>query len=326
MRIAGRLTPVEDYPSLSPEDTKELCYSVLSESQRSRLDSENEVDLSFGIRGLSRFRADIFMQRGAVAGAFRSIPFTIKTIAELGLPEVAGEIIRKPHGLILVTGPSRSGKSTTIASMIDEINTEREVHIVTVEDPIEYLHAHKKGLVNQREVNSDTASFKSGLRYIMRQYPDVVYISELHDCETIEAALSIAETGHLVLSTMHTNTAVQTISRIIDLFPHYQQEKVRGRVATVLEGIISQQLIPSKDGRATVLALEVLVPTPAIRGLIRGDKVTQVTSMMQTGSSAGMQTMNQSLHDLCRKGTISREDAIGYSPMPEEMMTLLSKK
>ncbi|NTU42742.1 MAG: PilT/PilU family type 4a pilus ATPase, partial [Nitrospirales bacterium] len=298
MRIAGRLISVEDYPALTPEDSKDLCYSVLSESQTARLEEDNEVDLSFGIRGMSRFRADIYMQRGTVAGSFRAIPFTIKTLMELGLPDSVGEITRKPHGLILVTGPSQSGKTTTIASMIDTINSEREALILTVEDPVEFLHTHKKGLVNQREVNSDTASFRTGLQYIMRQDPDVVYISEMHDEETIEAALSLAETGHLVLATMHTITAVQTIDRILDFFSSHQQEKVRGRLSAVLEGIICQQLVPESDGQQNVLALEVLIPTPAIRGLIRGDKIGQIYSLMQTCSSSGMQTMNQSLHDL----------------------------
>jgi twitching motility protein PilT len=326
LRIAGRLVPVEGNPSLTPEDTKELCYSILTESQKHKFEENNELDLSFGVKGLSRFRANMFLQRGAVAGAFRAIPFNIKTFQELGLPDVVEELIKKPHGLILVTGPTGSGKSTTLATMIDRINSERDSHIVTVEDPIEFLHSHKKCLINQREVNSDTFSFNNALKYILRQDPDVVLIGEMRDLETIEAAIRISETGHLTLATLHTNSAVQTINRIIDVFPPHQQEQIRVQLSFVLEGIISQRLMTRQDGQGRVLALEILVPTPAIRNLIREDKLHQIYSMMQTGQTrSGMQTMNQSLHELYTKGLISQDDAINHSPVPEEMMQMLTK-
>lgn len=326
LRIAGKLISLEGHPSLTPEDTKELCYSVLTESQRHKFEENNELDLSFGVKGLSRFRANIFLQRGAVAGAFRAIPFNIKSFQELGLPEVIEEFIKKPHGLILVTGPTGSGKSTTLAAMIDRINSERESHIVTVEDPIEFLHSHKKCLINQREVNSDTFSFKNALKYILRQDPDVVLIGEMRDLETIEAAISISETGHLTLATLHTNSAIQTINRIIDVFPPHQQEQIRVQLSFVIEGIVSQRLITRQDGQGRVLALEILVPTPAIRNLIREDKLHQIYSMMQTGQTrSGMQTMNQSLYELYTKGLISYDDAINNSPIPEEMMQMLSR-
>jgi len=326
LRIAGRLVPVESNPSLTPENTKELCYSILTESQKHKFEENNELDLSFGVKGLSRFRANIFLQRGAVAGAFRAIPFIIKTFQELGLPDVVEELIKKPHGLILVTGPTGSGKSTTLATMIDRINSERDSHIVTVEDPIEFLHSHKKCLINQREVNSDTFSFKNALKYILRQDPDVVLIGEMRDLETIEAAIRISETGHLTLATLHTNSAVQTINRIIDVFPPHQQEQIRVQLSFVLEGIISQRLMTRQDGQGRVLAIEILVPTPAIRNLIREDKLHQIYSMMQTGQArSGMQTMNQSLYELYTKGLISQDDAINHSPVPEEMMQMLQK-
>lgn len=326
LRIAGRLVPVEGSASLTPEDTKELCYSILTESQKHKFEENNELDLSFGVKGLSRFRANIFFQRGAVAGAFRAIPFTIKTFQELGLPDVVEELIKKPHGLILVTGPTGSGKSTTLATMIDRINSERDSHIITVEDPIEFLHSHKKCLINQREVNSDTFSFNNALKYILRQDPDVVLIGEMRDLETIESAIRISETGHLTLATLHTNSAVQTINRIIDVFPPHQQEQIRVQLSFVLEGIISQRLMTRQDGQGRVLALEILVPTPAIRNLIREDKLHQIYSMMQTGQArSGMQTMNQSLYELYTKGLISQDDAINHSPVPEEMMQMLSR-
>lgn len=326
LRIAGKLISLEGHPSLTPEDTKELCYSVLTESQKHKFEENNELDLSFGVKGLSRFRANIFLQRGAVAGAFRAIPFNIKSFQELGLPEVIEELIKKPHGLILVTGPTGSGKSTTLAAMIDRINSERESHIVTVEDPIEFLHSHKKCLINQREVNSDTFSFKNALKYILRQDPDVVLIGEMRDLETIEAAIRISETGHLTLATLHTNSAIQTINRIIDVFPPHQQEQIRVQLSFVIEGIVSQRLITRQDGQGRVLALEILVPTPAIRNLIREDKLHQIYSMMQTGQArSGMQTMNQSLYELYTKGLISYDDAINNSPIPEEMMQMLSR-
>lgn len=326
LRVDGRLENI-DHPTLTPADTKALCYSVLTDAQKHRYEENNELDLSFGVKGLSRFRANIFMQRGAVAGAFRTIPFEIRGFRELGLPEIVNELVKKPRGLILVTGPTGCGKSTTLAAMIDKINEERNEHIITVEDPIEYLHSHKKCLVNQREVTADTMSFKAALKYVLRQDPDVVLIGEMRDLETIEAALTVSETGHLTLATLHTNNAVQTINRIIDVFPPHQQEQIRVQLSFVLEGILAQQLIPKKSGRGRVLSVELLVPNPAIRNLIREDKIHQIYSMMQTGQAKyGMQTMNQSLYELYSKGYISYEEAVGRSPVPDEIITMLQKR
>jgi twitching motility protein PilT len=325
VRIDGRLIPL-DHPQLTPADTKALVYSILTDAQKHKFEENNELDLSFGIKGLSRFRANIFMQRGAVAGAFRTIPFQIRTFQELGLPEIVNDLVKKPRGLILVTGPTGSGKSTTLASMVDRINSERHDHIITIEDPIEYLHNHKKSLINQREVNADTVSFKAALRYVLRQDPDVVLIGEMRDLETIEAALTVSETGHLTLATLHTNSAVQTINRIIDVFPPHQQEQIRVQLSFVLEGILAQQLIPRKTGQGRVLSIELLVPNPAIRNLIREDKIHQIYSMMQTGQARfGMQTMNQSLFELYTKGALSYEDAIGRSAVPDELITMLQR-
>ncbi len=325
LRIDGKLVPIDHHP-LDAKDTKELCYSVLTDAQKHKFEQNQELDLSFGVKGLSRFRANIFMQRGAIAGAFRTIPWEIKSFKELGLPDIINELIKKPRGLILVTGPTGSGKSTTLAAMIDKINEDRADHIITIEDPIEYLHSHKKALINQREVGSDTSAFKIALKYVLRQDPDVVLIGEMRDLETIEAALTISETGHLTLATLHTNTAVQTINRIVDVFPPHQQDQIRVQLSFVLEGIISQQLIPKKSRQGRVLALEILIPNPAIRNLIREDKIHQIYSMMQTGQAKfGMQTMNQSLFELYTKGIISYEDAIGRSPVPEEMITMLQR-
>lgn len=325
IRVDGKLVPL-NMPPLTASDTKELCYSILTDAQKHKFEENLELDLSFGIKGLSRFRANIFMQRGAVAAAIRQIPWQIKSFKELGLPDVINELVKKPRGLILVTGATGSGKSTTLAAMIDRINEERPDHIITIEDPIEYLHPHKKALINQREVNADTKSFKDALKYVLRQDPDVVLIGEMRDLETIEAALTVAETGHLTLATLHTNTAVQTINRIIDVFPPHQQEQVRVQLSFVLEGIICQQLIPRKTGGGRVLAIEILIPNPAIRNLIREDKIHQIYSMMQTGQAKyGMQTMNQSLLELYQKGLISYEDALVRSPVPEEMINMLQR-
>ena len=325
LRVDGKLVPL-DHPPLTPVETKSLCYSILTDAQKHKFEEHSELDLSFGVKGLSRFRGNVFMQRGAVAGAFRTIPFEIRTFKDLGLPEVMNELVKKPRGLILCTGPTGSGKSTTLAAMIDRINSERYEHIITVEDPIEYLHGHKKCLINQREVNADTASFKDALKYVLRQDPDVVLIGEMRDLETIEAALTVSETGHLTLATLHTNSAVQTINRIIDVFPAHQQEQIRVQLSFVLEGVLSQQLIAKRSGKGRVLAVELLIPNPAIRNLIREDKVHQIYSTMQTGQTKfGMQTMNQSLIELYTKGHISYEDAIGRSPVPEELITMLQK-
>ncbi len=325
LRIDGRMVPL-DLPPLTPADAKRLCYSVLTEAQKHRFEEENELDLSFGVKDLSRFRANIFMQRGSVAGAFRSIPFKVFSFEELGLPPVVHEIASKPRGLVLVTGPTGSGKSTTLAAIIDKINTERHEHIVTIEDPIEYLHPHKNCVVNQREVNSDTDSFRKALKYILRQDPDVVMIGEMRDLETIEAALTVAETGHLCFATLHTNTAVQTINRIVDVFPPHQQPQVRAQLSFVLEGILSQQLIPRASGRGRALAVEIMVPNAAIRNLIREDKVHQIYSQMQMGQEKyGQQTMNQSLYHLVTKKIIRLEDAMIRSPDPAELRQMLAK-
>jgi twitching motility protein PilT len=325
IRIDGKLHSLDENP-LTPPETKSLCYSVLTDAQKHIFEENNELDLSFGIKGLSRFRANVFMQRGAVAGAFRTIPFHIRTFKDLGLPDIMSDLTKKPRGLMLVTGPTGSGKSTTLATMIDKINEERQEHIITVEDPIEYLHPHKKSLVNQREVNADTDSFKTALKYILRQDPDVVLVGEMRDLETIGAALTISETGHLTFATLHTNTAVQSINRIIDVFPSHQQAQVRTQLSFVLEGIVSQQLLPKKSGVGRVLIVEILIPNLAIRNLIREDKVHQIYSMMQAGQAKfGMQTMNQSLFEAYTRGYISYDDALGKSPVPEEMINLMQR-
>jgi len=325
LRINGKLTPIGS-TALAASDTKQMCYSILTEAQKHRFEEENELDLSFGVKGLSRFRANIFVQRGAVSGAIRSIPFQVKSFEELGLPPVARELVKKPRGLILVTGPTGSGKSTTLASMIDKINSERQEHIVTIEDPIEFVHNHKMCVVNQREVHADTHSFKNALKYILRQDPDVVLIGEMRDLETIEAALTISETGHLTFATLHTNSSVQTINRIVDVFPPHQQPQIRAQLSFVLEGVISQQLLPRKDGTGRVLALEVMIPNPAIRNLIREDKIHQIYSIMQTGQSKfGMQTMNQSLYDLFTRGLITKDEAIGRSTVPDELIAMINR-
>jgi len=325
LRIDGHLVPL-NLPPLGAADTKQICYSVLTDVQKHKFEENDELDLSFGIKGLSRFRANIFMQRGAVAAAIRTIPFKILTFEELNLPPVVHELVKKPRGLVLVTGPTGSGKSTTLASMIDKINSERHEHIITVEDPIEFLHQHKKAVVNQREVGADTKSFKQALKYILRQDPDVVLIGEMRDLETIEAALTVSETGHLAFATLHTNSAVQTINRIVDVFPPHQQSQIRAQLSFVLEGVLSQTLISKMSGQGRVMALEILIPNAAIRNLIREDKIHQIYSTMQTGQSKfGMQTMNQSLIDLYQKRLISYDDALGRSPVPEELVTMLNR-
>lgn len=325
LRIDGGLVPLRTAP-LTPVDTQQLCYSVLTDTQKQHFEGEKELDLSFGVKGLSRFRGNIFMQRGAVGGVFRLIPFEIKSFQELGLPQVVSTFADKPRGLVLVTGPTGSGKSTTLASIIDKINQEKRMHILTIEDPIEYLHPHKNCLVNQREIGADTKGFKTALRYVLRQDPDVVLIGEMRDLETIEAALTISETGHLALATLHTNGCVQTINRIVDVFPPHQQAQIRAQLSFVLEGIISQQLIPHSSGRGRAMIMEVLVPNPAIRNLIREDKVHQIYSQMQVGQArSAMQTMNQGLFLAYKKGDITLEDAMARSSEPEELRTMIEQ-
>ncbi len=325
LRVDGSLAPVKAN-TLSPAETKELCYSILTDTQRQRFEEDKELDLSFGIRGLSRFRCNIYQQKGAVAGAFRTIPYRIPAMDELGLPKVTAELTRKPRGLVLVTGPTGSGKSTSLAAMIDLINQERNAHIITIEDPIEYLHRHRRCLVNQREVGSDTQTFPRALKYILRQDPDVVLIGEMRDQETMEAALNVSETGHMVFATLHTNSAVQTINRIIDVFPPYQQPQIRAQLSFVLEGVMCQQLLPRKGRPGRVLCTEVMVPNVAIRNMIRDEKVHMIYNAMQSGQSrSGMRTMNQSLLDLFMDGEIDYEVAMSRCSDLDEMISMMQK-
>jgi twitching motility protein PilT len=323
-RIDGKLGNF-DPTVLTAADTKRLCYSILTDAQRHKFEEDNELDFSFGIKGLSRFRGNIYMQRGAVAGAFRAISFDILNFSELGIPSAASELLKKPKGLVLVTGPTGTGKSTTLAAMIDKINNERSSHIITIEDPIEYLHRHKKCIVNQREVNSDTKSFGAALRHILRQDPDIILIGEMRDLETIEAALLTAETGHLTFATLHTNSCVETINRIIDVFPPHQQQQIRTQLSFVLEGVLAQQLIPRAGGKGRVLAMEVMIPNAAIRNLIRENKIQQIYSQMQVGQAKfAMQTMNQTLLMLLERNLITYEDAIERSHNLDEFRQMLS--
>jgi len=324
LRVDDQLIPLRRCAVLTPADTQKLCYSILTEDQRRQFEASCELDLSFGVKNLARFRANIFMQRGAVAGAFRAIPFKILSTEELGLPPVVSDFATRARGLVLITGPTGSGKTTTLASLIDKINTETRQHILTVEDPIEYMHANKNCVVNQREVGSDTTTFRDALRNALRQDPDVVLIGELRDQETVEAALTIAETGHMVFGTLHTNSAWQAITRVIDLFPHHQQAQVRVQLSFVLQGVITQLLLPRAGAAGRVPAVEVLIPTPAIRSLIREDKVHQIYSHMQMGQTAtGMQTMNQALANLVVRRQITPEEALGRSPDTAELQQIL---
>jgi len=325
IRIDGRLRPL-DMPPMSAAETKRLAYSVLTDAQKHRLEENLELDFSFGIKDVSRFRGNIFYQRGAIAGVFRLIPFEIKSFESLGLPRIVTDLCEKPRGLILVTGPTGSGKTTTLATMIDKINRERHEHIVTLEDPIEFLHPHRNCIVNQREILSDTHSFTNALRVILRQDPDIVLIGEMRDLETIESALRVSETGHLTLATLHTNTAVSTINRIIDVFPAHQQQQIRTQLSMVIEGILCQTLLPKLGGVGRVMAMEVMIPTPAIRNLIREDKVHQLYSAMQTGQEEhGMQTFNQALTTLQMNKQISLEQAMSKSPNPIELQDLIKR-
>jgi twitching motility protein PilT len=325
IRVDGVLKPI-NVPPLTPTETKQLAYSILTDNQKHRLEENLEIDFSFGIKGLARFRANVFHQRGAIAAAFRQIPYEIRGFRELGLPTVIERLCEKPRGLILVTGPTGSGKSTTLAAMLDKVNRERHEHIVTIEDPVEYLHSHKKCIVNQRELHADTHSFSNALRSALRQDPDVVLIGEMRDYETVEAALRIAETGHLTFATLHTNSAAQTINRIVDIFPAHQQGQIRVQLSFVLEGIICQSLLPRAAGKGRALAMEILVPNSAIRNLIREDKVHQIYGMMQTGQSKhGMQTFNQSLASLYFKRMISLQTALARSSYPDELQEIIAR-
>jgi len=325
IRVDGKLRPL-NVPPLSPTDTKQIAYSILTDIQKHRLEEDLEIDFSFGIKGLSRFRANVFHQRGAVAAVFRTIPYQIRTFRELGLPGVVEKLSEKPRGLVLVTGPTGSGKSTTLAAILDKVNKERHEHMITIEDPVEYIHQHQNCLVNQREVHADTHSFSAALRSALRQDPDVVLIGEMRDLETIESALRIAETGHLTFATLHTNSAAQTINRIIDVFPAHQQAQVRAQLSLVLEGILCQALLPRANGQGRAMAMEILVPTPAIRNLIREDKIHQIYGMMQTGQAKyGMQTFNQSLASLHFKRLVTLQAALTRSSNPEELQELISR-
>ena len=325
VRIDGRMVPLK-LPPLDAAQTRWLCYGIMTDQQKHRLEEDLEVDFSFGLQGVSRFRANVYNQRGATAGAFRSIPEVIRSFEQLGLPPIVQTLCEKPRGLVLVTGVTGSGKSTSLAAMIDRINETESLHILTVEDPVEYVHRHKRCLVNQREIHADTQSFKKALRSALRQDPDVVLIGELRDLETIESALTIAETGHLTFATLHTNSCVQTINRIIDVFPSHPQPQIRAQLSLVLEGVLCQSLIPKASGKGRSLALEVMVPNSAIRNLIRDDKVHQIYGTMQTGQlKYGMQTFNQSLSDLVQRGDITMDVGLSYSSNPEELREMINR-
>ena len=323
IRVRGRLTALDGYPVLTPTDTREIVYSILSNDQRQRLENDWQVDLAYAIPGRARFRVNAYFQRSAIGAAFRLIPNEIVPIEQLGLPPIIHEFTRKPRGFVLVTGPTGSGKSTSLASMIDEINEQREEHIMTIEDPIEFLHGHKKCLVNQRELGSDAQTFSAALRAALRQDPDVILVGEMRDLDTISTALTAAETGHLVFATLHTQDTPQTIDRIIDVFPPHQQNQVRVQLSVALQGIVTQTLLPTADGAGRCLACEVLVPTPAIRNLIREGKTHQIYSVLQTSAAAGMQTMDSSLATLVRNGKITRALAEARSTSPEELRRLM---
>jgi twitching motility protein PilT len=325
VRVDGELRRLE-LPDLTPDITKALAYSVLTDAQKKEFEESFELDMAFGLRGVGRFRCNVFNQKGAVGAVFRLIPEKIRSLEELGLPPVLAEMSDKPRGLVLVTGPTGSGKSTTLAAMIDRINLARKSHILTIEDPIEFLHQHKSCLINQRELHADTKSFTKALRAALREDPDVVLVGEMRDLETMEAAMKLAETGHLTMATLHTNSAAQTITRIIDAFPAHQQSQIRTQLSLVLEGIVTQALIPKSSGNGRVAALEILVATPAIRNLIRDDKIHQIYGTMQAGQEKlGMQTMNQSLARLVEKRVITRDEALGTSSHRDELITLLER-
>jgi twitching motility protein PilT len=308
---------------LSPKDTLQLAYSVLTENQKKRFETEDELDFSFGIQNLARFRGNCFKQRGCVSMVIRMIPFNVRTFQELGLPPIISKLAERPRGLILVTGPTGSGKSTTLAAIIDKINKERKGHIITVEDPIEFIHRHQSCIVNQREIGTDTKSFATALKYALREDPDTILIGEMRDLETIAAALTIAETGHLALATLHTNSAAESINRIIDVFPSNQQSQVRAQLAFVLEGVITQTLLPKARGRGRVMAAEIMVVTPAIRALIRDDKIHQIYSSMQSGKKHGMQTMNDALYQLYTAHDVTQEECERVSHDPKEFLRMI---
>jgi twitching motility protein PilT len=323
VRVRGRITPVDDYPPLTPQDTREIVYSLLNDAQRKRFENEQQLDFAYSIPGVARFRVNVFFQRGSVSAAFRLIPNEIQGLESLGLPKVMAEFTRKPRGFVLITGPTGSGKSTTLASMVDMINEEREEHILTIEDPIEFLHRHKRCIVNQREIGADAIDFAGALKSALREDPDVILVGEMRDLETISTALTAAETGHLVFATLHTQSTAQTVDRIIDVFPPHQQHQVRMQLSIALQGIVTQQLLPTADGSARVVGCEVLIPNPAIRNLIREGKTHQIYSALQTSGAAGMQTMDSHLAQLVRTGKITRQLAEQRASIPEELGRLL---
>jgi twitching motility protein PilT len=322
LRVDGDMTRSRIDYVMQPKDTLQLAYSVLTENQKKRFEMEDELDFSFGIQSLARFRGNCFKQRGCVSMVIRQIPFNIKTFEQLNLPKVLADLSERPRGLILVTGPTGSGKSTTLAAMLDKINKELKGHMITIEDPIEFIHKHQNCIVNQREVGSDTKSFGAALKYALRQDPDVVLIGEMRDLETIQAGLTIAETGHLAFATLHTNSAAEAINRIIDVFPSHSQSQVRAQLAFCLEGIVTQTLLPKIGGKGRAMAAEILVVTPAIRALIRDDKVHQIYSMMQSGKKFGMQTMNDALYQLYMSKTVAFDDCLRASHDPSELMRM----
>jgi twitching motility protein PilT len=325
LRVDGDIMNSNIETVLSPKDTLQLAYSVLTENQKKRFEMDDELDFSFGIQNLARFRGNCFKQRGCVSMAIRQIPFNIRTFSDLGLPAVVAKMAEKPRGLVLVTGPTGSGKSTTLAAMIDKVNRERKGHIITVEDPIEFIHRHHSCIVNQREVGSDTHSFANALKYALREDPDVILIGEMRDLETIQAALTIAETGHLVFATLHTNSAAEAINRIIDVFPAHQQSQVRAQLAFVLEGIVTQTLLPRARGRGRVMAAEILVITAAMRALIRDDKVHQIYSLMQSGKKFGMQTLNDALYQLYLSREVTEEECLRVASDQNEFLRLIGR-
>ena len=325
LRIDGQVTATP-FEKMTPDVCQRLIYSLLTDQQRQMFEAKSELDLSFGIKGVGRVRMNVFRQRGSVGAALRSIPSTFMTFEELGLPEIVREVVGKPRGLVLVTGPTGSGKSTTLASMIDYLNDNRNGHIITIEDPIEYIHHHKKCIVNQREVGQDTSSFPSALKYVLRQDPDIILIGEMRDLETVGAAITIAETGHLVFATLHTNDAKSTINRIIDVFPSHQQSQVRNQLSMVLRAVLTQNLVPHLSGTGRVLAAEVLIVTPAIENLIREDKIEQIPMLMQTGGKFGMQTFNQALADLVTKKKVALKLAVELSNDPVELEKIIAQR
>ncbi len=320
LRVDGDIVSASSEEVMTPKDTLSLAYSVLTENQKKRFETESELDFSFGIQNLARFRGNVFKQRGCVSVVIRQIPFSVKTFQELGLPQVVAQLADRPRGLVLVTGPTGSGKSTTLAAMIDKINKELKGHIITVEDPIEFIHRHQSCIVNQREVGTDTNSFQAALKYALRQDPDVVLIGEMRDLETIQAALTIAETGHLAFATLHTNSAAESINRIIDVFPSHQQSQVRAQLAFVLEGVLTQTLLQRAKGRGRVMAAEIMICTPAIRALIRDDKVHQIESSMQAGKKYGMATLNDALYQLYMSREVTKDECLRVTSKPNDFL------